>query len=125
VECLVRAACDTEPVRCAAGSRHWREMPVGTLVDGIVVERFIDLLYQDPDGRLVILDYKTDAVAAGGVDGRFDRYRLQGGVYALLTGQATGRDVSRIEFVFAAVGETSSGSKSRAHLVTSGEIALF
>jgi hypothetical protein len=31
---------------------------------------------------------------------------LQGGVYALLTGQATGRDVSRIEFVFAAAGET-------------------
>jgi ATP-dependent exoDNAse (exonuclease V) beta subunit len=51
-------------------------MPVGTLVDGIVVGGFIDLLYQDSDGRLVILDYKTDAVAAGGVDARFDRYRL-------------------------------------------------
>ena len=45
-------------------------------------------------------------VAAGGVDARFDRYRLQGGVYALLTGQATGREVARIEFVFAAAGET-------------------
>jgi ATP-dependent exoDNAse (exonuclease V) beta subunit len=81
-------------------------MPVGALVDGVVVEGFIDLLYQDPDGRLAILDYKTDAVAAGGVDARFDRYRLQGGVYALLTGRATGREVSRIEFVFAAAGET-------------------
>lgn len=79
---------------------------MGTLVDGIVVEGFIDLLYQDSDGRLVILDYKTDAVAAGGVDARFDRYRLQGDVYALLTGQATGRDVSQVEFVFAAVDET-------------------
>jgi hypothetical protein len=32
--------------------------------------------------------------------------RLQGSVYALLTGRTTGRDVSRIEFVFAAPGET-------------------
>ncbi len=106
VERLVRAACASSAVRRAAGSRHWREMPVGALVDGVVVEGFIDLLYQDPDGRLAILDYKTDAVAAGGVDARFDRYRLQGGVYALLTGRATGREVARIEFVFAAAGET-------------------
>ncbi len=106
VERLVRAACTSEAVRRAAASRHWRELPVGALVEGIVLEGFIDLVYEDPGGRLVILDYKTDAVTAGGIDARFDRYRLQGGVYALLAREAVRRDVARIEFVFAAAGET-------------------
>ncbi|HEY6379199.1 MAG TPA: UvrD-helicase domain-containing protein [Candidatus Dormibacteraeota bacterium] len=106
VERLVRAACSSEAVRRAAASRHWRELPVGATVDGVIVEGFIDLLYEDPDGRLVVLDYKTDAVTAGGVDARLDRYRLQGGAYALLTRLATGREVARIEFVFAAAGQT-------------------
>ena len=34
-----------------------------------------------------------------------ERYRLQGGVYGLLVGEVTRRDVARIEFVFAAAGE--------------------
>lgn len=106
VERLVRAACASDAIRRAAASRHWRELPVGALVDGVILEGFIDLVYEDPDGRLVILDYKTDAVTAGGVDARFDRYRLQGGVYALLAREAVRRDVARIEFVFAAAGET-------------------
>jgi ATP-dependent helicase/nuclease subunit A len=105
VATLVRAACDSEPVRRAAALRHWREVPVGARVEGVVLEGFVDLLYELPDGRLVIVDYKTDAVHGAEVDRRMERYRLQGGVYALLVAEVTGREVARVEFVFAAAGE--------------------
>jgi ATP-dependent helicase/nuclease subunit A len=78
---------------------------VGARVDGVVLEGFVDLLYELPDGRLVIVDYKTDAVHGAEVDRRMERYRLQGGVYALLVSEVTRREVARIEFVFAAAGE--------------------
>jgi ATP-dependent helicase/nuclease subunit A len=105
VATLVRAACDSEPVRRAAALRHWREVPVGARVEGVVLEGFVDLLYELPDGRLVIVDYKTDAVHGAEVDRRMERYRLQGGVYALLVAEVTGWEVARVEFVFAAAGE--------------------
>jgi ATP-dependent exoDNAse (exonuclease V) beta subunit len=106
VEVLARAAWRSEPVRRAAELRHWREVPVGAPVEGVLLEGFVDLLYELPDGRMVVVDHKTDAVRGAGVDARMERYRLQGGVYALLVGEATGREVARIEFVFAASGET-------------------
>jgi ATP-dependent helicase/nuclease subunit A len=102
---LVRAACDSEPVRRAATARHWREVPLGAPFGGVLLEGFIDLLYELPDGRLVIVDYKTDSVRGAEVDRRMDRYRLQGGVYGLLVAEVTRREVARIEFVFAAAGE--------------------
>lgn len=106
VERLVRGACAIDTVQRAAQARHWRELPLGAEVDGVIVEGFVDLLYEDADGRLVVLDYKTDAVSGAEVDRRVEHYRLQGGVYALLTRRVTGRDVARVEFVFAASGET-------------------
>jgi ATP-dependent helicase/nuclease subunit A len=60
---LVRAACDSEPVRRAATARHWREVPLGAPFGGVLLEGFVDLLYELPDGRLVIVDYKTDSVS--------------------------------------------------------------
>lgn len=103
---LARAALASDAVRRAASLHHWREVPVGAPVEGVVLEGFVDLLYEETDGRLVVLDYKTDAVSSADLDERTERYRLQGGVYALLIGQVTGREVARIEFVFAGAGET-------------------
>ncbi|HXZ99443.1 MAG TPA: UvrD-helicase domain-containing protein [Candidatus Binatia bacterium] len=105
VASLAGAAWSSEPVRRAAGLRHWREVPLGAPVDGVLLEGFVDLLYELPDRRLAVVDYKTDAVRGAEVDRRMDRYRLQGGVYALLVAQLTGRSVARVEFVFAAAAE--------------------
>ena len=102
---LARAAWASEPVRLASQVRHWREVPLGARVEGVLLEGFVDLLYESPDGRVAVIDYKTDAVRGAEVDRRMERYRLQGGVYALLVAQVTGREVARIEFVFAATGE--------------------
>jgi len=44
-----RAACDSEPLRRASTARHWREVPLGAPVGGVLLEGFVDLLYELPD----------------------------------------------------------------------------
>ena len=50
------------PHRARRGRTHgyWREMYVAVPVDGMTLEGYVDLVYRDPDG-LVVVDYKTDA----------------------------------------------------------------
>ena len=54
-----------------------------------------------------------------GAAGRLERYRLQGGVYALLVAEVTRREVGRIELVFAAAGEVRTMADAAA---ASGEV---
>jgi ATP-dependent helicase/nuclease subunit A len=101
---LVRAALDSEVVRSAvAGGRYWREVYVGAPAGDVadhVVEGFIDLLVEGPDGFTVV-DYKTDAVVSDeDIDAAVDRYRLQGATYALAVGRVLGRPVTRCLFLF-------------------------
>jgi ATP-dependent exoDNAse (exonuclease V) beta subunit len=103
---LVRAACETDPVREAVSSnRYWREVPVGGQADGRILEGIVDLLYETAEG-LVVVDFKTDQVAAGEIDARMEQYRPQGEAYRQLVGQATGRPVTRTVFVFASSAQT-------------------
>ncbi len=79
---------------------RWREVPVAVLVDGVLVEGFIDLLVETPDG-LVVVDWKTDVVrTTADVESALTRYRLQGATYALALEAALGRPVVRCTFVF-------------------------
>jgi RecB family exonuclease len=73
----------------------------------VILEGFIDLLYDTPFG-LRVVDYKTDNASAAEIDRRFRHYRLQGGAYALLLQLATGRPVAGVDFVFAANGQVRS-----------------
>ena len=77
--------------------RYWRELYVGTPVGNRVLEGFIDLLVDGPDG-LEVVDYKTDQGL------RSDRlspdYRLQGAAYAVAVETALGRPVSHCRFLF-------------------------
>jgi ATP-dependent exoDNAse (exonuclease V) beta subunit len=75
---------------------------------GSLVQGKVDLLYESGDGRLVIVDYKTDSVA----DPQLirERYAVQGGAYALAVnaalagtgGAAAASRVSEVVFVLAA-----------------------
>jgi ATP-dependent helicase/nuclease subunit A len=99
---LARAALASEAVRAAAaGGRFWREVYVGAeLEGGVVIEGFLDLLAEGPDG-LVIIDYKTDSLRGEAeVDVAMVRYRLQGAAYALAAERAVGKPVRRVVFVF-------------------------
>ena len=96
----VRRALSTPIVREAARCRRWRELYVAAEVEGRLLEGFIDLLYEAPDGSLVVIDYKTHD-SDERPDLRYKPgYRLQIAAYALMLTEATGRDVSRCVFVF-------------------------
>jgi ATP-dependent helicase/nuclease subunit A len=81
--------------------RYWREVPVGARLDDVLLEGVIDLLYED-DGKLVVVDYKTDRLSPSDLEMRKRTYRLQGAAYALLVETATKRVVEDVSFVFAA-----------------------
>jgi ATP-dependent helicase/nuclease subunit A len=97
----VRAALRSDPVRRAvASARYWREMYVGVPLGDRVLEGFIDLLYETPDG-LAIVDYKTDRfVDEADAIQVAERYRLQGASYALATTMALGPAVASCTFLF-------------------------
>src|SRR5712691_321959 len=64
---------------CSWKARTWREIPVGiSLENGALLEGAIDLLYQDSDGSLVVVDYKTDQVQPERLGSCLDQYRSQG-----------------------------------------------
>ncbi|WBL36598.1 UvrD-helicase domain-containing protein [Tepidiforma flava] len=83
-----------------ASGRYWREVYVGADVGGVLVEGFIDLLYEGQDG-LVIVDYKTDGLrSAAEADRVMPQYRLQAGAYAAALEQAAGLAAAAAVFVF-------------------------
>jgi len=104
VAAAARAALGSASVRRAVRAgpeRRWREVYLAAEVGGALLEGFVDLLYEEEDA-LVVVDYKTDAVAGpDGVDRAVLRHRLQVGAYALLAERTTGRPVRRGELVFA------------------------
>ena len=61
---LARTAVESDVVkRAVASGRFWREVPVAAAVGGGSLHGFIDLLFEEEDG-LVVVDYKTDSVSA-------------------------------------------------------------
>ncbi|MGH3483480.1 MAG: UvrD-helicase domain-containing protein [Nocardioidaceae bacterium] len=95
VRALVESALASEPVRRAATRPHWREPFVGIHQDdGTVLEGFVDLVYRDDDGRLVIVDYKTDSIPAAAIGGRTAYYAPQLAAYEQAIAEATSAIVS-------------------------------
>jgi ATP-dependent exoDNAse (exonuclease V) beta subunit len=100
---LAASALQAPVVRAAIerGDARWREVPVAAMVDGVLVEGFVDLLIDTPDG-LVVVDYKTDQVPSEAeLDAAVARYSVQGAAYAVALETALGRPVVRCVFVFA------------------------
>ncbi len=89
VTALVQSALSTDVVRRAAVREHWREMYVGTVQDdGTVLEGYVDLVYREDDGSLVVVDYKTDAIPAEAIAARAEYYRPQLKAYATMLDDA-------------------------------------
>ncbi len=98
---LVRGARASPLVqRALASGRWWRETPVAGPVGDGIVEGFIDLLFEEEDG-FVIVDFKTDALSSDdSMEKAISRYRLQGGAYALALTEATAVKVKEVSFLF-------------------------
>ncbi|HCX85767.1 MAG TPA: hypothetical protein DHV14_11650 [Micrococcales bacterium] len=100
VAALVRSALASPLVRWAAEREHWPETFVGApLDDDRVLEGFIDLLVRDTDGRVTVVDYKTDAVPVGALGPRTAYYAPQLRAYADAL-RAAGVDVVRAVLLF-------------------------
>ena len=104
---LIRVALDSASVREAVASdRYWRELYVAAPIaagdgDEVLVEGFIDLLYETAEGELVVVDYKTDALQDDeAVEAALERYQLQGATYVLALEASLGRSVSACRFLF-------------------------
>jgi len=100
IEALCRSALASDLVGRAARLPHWREVYVGVPYGTGVVEGYIDLLYRDEDG-LVVVDYKTDAWhTEADLTAKVDRYRVQLQTYAMATAQAVDEPVVRTVLLF-------------------------
>ena len=105
VAALARTAISSEVViQAVATQRYHREVYVGAPEGSVLVEGFIDLVFETADG-LVVVDYKTDGVESPEeIDRSMEHYRLQGGAYALALEQATGKQVAKVIFLFLSTG---------------------
>jgi len=98
---LVRSALRSDMVQRAGARSHWREIYVAsTQADGTIIEGFIDLLYREDDGTLVIIDYKTDAVPAAAIPARATYYQPQLHAYITMLHAATGAADIRAVLLF-------------------------
>jgi ATP-dependent helicase/nuclease subunit A len=98
------SACRRSPIvrEAAASGEVHRELPVGFVLDGVLVTGAVDLLFAAADGAWVVVDYKTDRAADEAT--LRARYEPQGAAYALAVEAATGRSVREVVFVAAAAG---------------------
>jgi ATP-dependent exoDNAse (exonuclease V) beta subunit len=94
IAALARAALDSAVVRRACARPFWRETYVAVPIDDMTLEGYVDLVYRDEDG-LVVVDYKTDAVDGDALDARLAHYRVQAAAYALAVSEAAGERVVR------------------------------
>ncbi len=106
LEALCRSALASDIVKRAAGCPHWREVYVGVPYGDGVLEGYIDLLYRDDRG-LVVVDYKTDAWSTeADLAAKVERYSVQLQAYADAVREATAEPVTGGYLLF--VGATSA-----------------
>ncbi|HWL41640.1 MAG TPA: UvrD-helicase domain-containing protein [Ilumatobacter sp.] len=96
---LARSALDAPIVHQALAAAHHRELFVAAPVGDRVLEGYIDLFVDTPDGG-VIVDYKTDRWPDGEAGqaervARIAKYRLQLAAYAVALREVTGRTPER------------------------------
>jgi ATP-dependent helicase/nuclease subunit A len=103
---LVNSILASPPVRRAAksGSAH-REAPYCVWSGEEVHEGKMDLVFREDD-RMVVVDYKTDAVAEEEAAARVEDYRAQGEEYREAVKQAAGCARVEVWFVFARAGKS-------------------
>ena len=102
---LSRNALATETVKeliesvKQGSANYYREVFVSTKLGDRLVEGFIDLLIDAPDG-ITIVDYKTDRLTTKQVQELGPEYEVQLGLYAWAVGETTGKPVREATLLF-------------------------
>jgi ATP-dependent helicase/nuclease subunit A len=103
--------------RLAAARRVMREVPFSRTVpagrirpdvaddpcaaeEPVLIQGVIDCLFEDEEGRLVLVDYKTDRIWDGDVEAAAERHRFQLELYAESIGTVLGRKVDEAHVFF-------------------------
>lgn len=68
--------------------------------NGTYLRGFIDCLYHDADGRLILVDYKTDNIRPAAVPRAAERYAMQLYVYAIAAERALGQPPAELVLYF-------------------------
>jgi len=86
--------------RAIASKKYHREVFVSVPYEDVLIEGFVDLLFEE-NGGLVVVDYKTDVLDSEEEEmKRQDRYQLQAGTYALAIEKATSKPVKEVVLLF-------------------------
>ena len=97
---LIRGSMDGRILaRATAAPRRWRELPFMFELGGRVIRGFIDLVFEE-EGKLTLVDFKTDKVTADETDRRASFYTNQGAAYVMGLEAATGLEVHELVFSF-------------------------
>ncbi|MCY3823329.1 MAG: UvrD-helicase domain-containing protein [Nitrospinae bacterium] len=98
---LIRDSMGTGRIlaRAAAAPKRWRELPLTFELGGRVIRGFIDLVFEE-EGKLTLVDFKTDQVAAHEANEKASFYANQGGAYVMALEAATGFEVGELVFSF-------------------------
>jgi ATP-dependent helicase/nuclease subunit A len=98
---LVRRALESElfRTRVLKTADLWRELNFTAELDGAIVEGAMDLVFREND-RLVIVDFKTDRVAAEEVAERAQQYQYQAAIYARALEKIAGQEVPEVLLYF-------------------------
>ncbi len=98
---LIRDSMGTGRIlaRAAAASKRRRELPFVFESEGRVIRGAIDLVFEEGD-KLVVVDFKTDNVAAGEAEDRVSFYENQGAAYVMGLEAATGLEAGELVFSF-------------------------
>jgi ATP-dependent helicase/nuclease subunit A len=90
--------------RARAATRVWRELPLWFPEGAELLEGVIDLVFEE-DGALVIVDYKTDGIAAEQALAQAAHHAPQLQLYGRGLAQALGRPVRERLVLFTSVGQ--------------------
>lgn len=70
------------------------EIDLETASELVLVQGIVDCLFETEDGRLVLIDFKTDRMYEGRLEALTERYRIQLAVYAKAVAMSLGRPVA-------------------------------
>jgi len=103
-EDAVRALATPLMDRARRARRLWRELPLWFPQDGELIEGIVDLVFEEEDGRLVVVDYKTDHIVEHQALEQAAHHAHQLQLYGRGLTQATGVAVAQRLVLFTALG---------------------
>ena len=97
---MVRSTLSSDLIgRITSADRYFKEVPFAFKDNGTIVEGVIDVLFEE-EGRISIVDFKTDKVPTTGLERRGEGYKTQVETYRRAVTEACGRPPEEVILFF-------------------------